>query len=170
MINDLINWQILLFNKYYDFNYSYSYQIYYSQAAANVKRGSELKMVNWWSAIDGLVRFPLLPPPKRVYTNFEGRRFIVPVLHVCKTKNLYFFMVKYINALINIMYLGQCFSNCGSQANFLWVVRGKYLFKLYKLYRYYKVLWIPKITRKPPCYYNVNLTLIFQIFSIIYLL
>lgn len=64
-----------------------SYQIYYSQATANVRHGSELKMVNWWSAMDGLVRFPLLPPPERVYTNFEGRRFIVPVLHVSiKTK------------------------------------------------------------------------------------
>ncbi|VVC36921.1 Ionotropic glutamate receptor, L-glutamate and glycine-binding domain,Ionotropic glutamate receptor [Cinara cedri] len=57
------------------------YQIYYSQATANAKHGSELKMVNWWSAVDGLVRFPLLPSPKRVYSNFEGRRFIVPVLH-----------------------------------------------------------------------------------------
>ncbi|XP_025408278.1 ionotropic receptor 40a isoform X2 [Sipha flava] len=57
------------------------YQIYYSQATANVRHGSELKMVNWWSAVDGLVRFPLLPPPERVYTNFEGRRFVVPVLH-----------------------------------------------------------------------------------------
>lgn len=57
---------------------------------ANAKRGSELKMVNWWSAIDGLVRFPLLPPPKRVYANFEGRRFTVPVLHVRKTQTILF--------------------------------------------------------------------------------
>lgn len=68
----------------------YSYQIYYSQAIANAKHGSELKMVNWWSATDGLVRFPLLPPPKEVYTNFEDRRFTVPVLHVCKTKLVYY--------------------------------------------------------------------------------
>lgn len=61
-----------------------SYQIYYSQATANPRHGSELKMVNWWSAMDGLVRFPLLPPPKRVYTNFENRRFMIPVLHVRK--------------------------------------------------------------------------------------
>ncbi|XP_050062825.1 ionotropic receptor 40a isoform X4 [Aphis gossypii] len=57
------------------------YQIYYSQASARPGYGSTLKMVNWWSAMDGLVRFPLLPPPKRVYKNFEGRYFNVPVLH-----------------------------------------------------------------------------------------
>ncbi|XP_060859675.1 ionotropic receptor 40a [Metopolophium dirhodum] len=57
------------------------YQIYYSQASARPGYGSSLKMVNWWSAMDGLVRFPLLPPPKQVYKNFEGRYFNVPVLH-----------------------------------------------------------------------------------------
>ncbi|XP_060848283.1 ionotropic receptor 40a isoform X3 [Rhopalosiphum padi] len=57
------------------------YQIYYSQASARPGYGSTLKMVNWWSAMDGLVRFPLLPPPKKVYKNFEGRYFNVPVLH-----------------------------------------------------------------------------------------
>lgn len=70
----LINWL--------RFSLHCSYQIYYSQATANPRHGSELKMVNWWSSLDGLVRFPLLPPPKRVYTNFENRRFVVPVLHV----------------------------------------------------------------------------------------
>lgn len=60
----------------------FSYQIYYSQASARPGYGSTLKMVNWWSAMDGLVRFPLLPPPKKVYKNFEGRYFNVPVLHV----------------------------------------------------------------------------------------
>lgn len=72
----------------------YSYQIYYSQATTNARFGSELKMVNWWSAIDGLVRFPLLPPPKQVYTDFEGRRFTVPVLHVRKSHYYYSYCVK----------------------------------------------------------------------------
>ncbi|XP_050434978.1 ionotropic receptor 40a-like [Adelges cooleyi] len=56
------------------------YQIYYNQASATGRR-TDLKMVNWWSATDGLVRFPLLPKTKRVYNDFEGRRFVVPVLH-----------------------------------------------------------------------------------------
>lgn len=75
-----------------------SYQIYYSQATANARRGTELKMINWWSTVDGLVRFPLLPPTKRVYTNFEGRHFVVPVLHVRIKRNV--FMCVYIDPLI----------------------------------------------------------------------
>ncbi|XP_050528961.1 ionotropic receptor 40a-like isoform X4 [Daktulosphaira vitifoliae] len=57
------------------------YQIYYNQASSTGRR-NQLKMVNWWSSVDGLVRFPLLPSTKRVYNDFQGRRFTVPVLHV----------------------------------------------------------------------------------------
>ncbi|XP_050528958.1 ionotropic receptor 40a-like isoform X2 [Daktulosphaira vitifoliae] len=56
------------------------YQIYYNQASSTGRR-NQLKMVNWWSSVDGLVRFPLLPSTKRVYNDFQGRRFTVPVLH-----------------------------------------------------------------------------------------
>lgn len=43
----------------------------------------KLKLVNWFDGNNlGLNSEPLLPDVKSVYKNFDGRHFIVPVVHV----------------------------------------------------------------------------------------
>ncbi|XP_046660922.1 LOW QUALITY PROTEIN: ionotropic receptor 40a-like [Homalodisca vitripennis] len=57
-----------------------TYQVYYSQAQPSGR--SLLQLVNWWSArTGGLYRHPLLPPADKVYKDFNGRTFYIPVLH-----------------------------------------------------------------------------------------
>lgn len=41
-----------------------------------------LNLVNWWSVENGLFLNPVLPSAYKVYQNFKGRVFEVPVLHV----------------------------------------------------------------------------------------
>lgn len=58
----------------------FRYQIFYNQATPN---GQNLfKLVNWWTKTDALFRHPLLPPAEKVYQDFHGRIFHIPVLHV----------------------------------------------------------------------------------------
>lgn len=45
------------------------------------KSRGQLKLVNWWSAENGLFRYPLLPSAVTVYKSFHGRKFMIPVLH-----------------------------------------------------------------------------------------
>ncbi|KAJ6637314.1 Ionotropic receptor 40a, partial [Pseudolycoriella hygida] len=55
-------------------------RVYYNQATPN-NRG-ELKLVNWYDANSlGLFKVPLLPSPKDVYRNFEGRVLSIPIIH-----------------------------------------------------------------------------------------
>jgi hypothetical protein len=59
------------------------YRIYYNQATS-VGDG-KLKLVNWFDGNNlGLNREPLLPDIKTVYRNFDGRHFVVPVVHVMR--------------------------------------------------------------------------------------
>ncbi|CAK1553446.1 unnamed protein product, partial [Leptosia nina] len=53
------------------------FRIYYNQATPD--RPSLLTLVNWWS--DRLYKNPVLPPTDKVYKDFHGRTFNVPVLH-----------------------------------------------------------------------------------------
>lgn len=56
-------------------------RVYYNQATPH-DRG-ELKLVNWYDANSlGLFKVPLLPSPKDVYRNFEGRSLSIPIIHV----------------------------------------------------------------------------------------
>ncbi|XP_021202684.1 ionotropic receptor 40a [Bombyx mori] len=53
------------------------FRIYYNQATPN--RLNHLSLVNWWAF--RLYKSPLLPSADKVYKNFRGRVFDVPVLH-----------------------------------------------------------------------------------------
>ncbi|KAH9629220.1 hypothetical protein HF086_009610 [Spodoptera exigua] len=53
------------------------FRIYYNQGTSN--RLNHLTLVNWWSG--RLYKSPVLPPPDKVYHDFKGRVFEVPVLH-----------------------------------------------------------------------------------------
>ncbi|RVE49270.1 hypothetical protein evm_006064 [Chilo suppressalis] len=53
------------------------FRIYYNQATP--ERLHHLFMVNWWSG--RLYKSPVLPPADKVYLDFKGRVFDVPVLH-----------------------------------------------------------------------------------------
>lgn len=56
-------------------------RVYYNQATPHNK--GELKLVNWYDANSlGLFKVPLLPKPKDVYRNFEGRSLSIPIIHV----------------------------------------------------------------------------------------
>lgn len=56
-------------------------RVYYNQATPHDK--GELKLVNWYDANSlGLFKVPLLPSPKDVYRNFEGRALSIPIIHV----------------------------------------------------------------------------------------
>ncbi|KAM3961922.1 LOW QUALITY PROTEIN: ionotropic receptor 40a [Aphomia sociella] len=52
------------------------FRVYYNQATPD--RLHHFTLVNWWS---GLYKSPVLPPADKVYQNFKGRVFQVPVLH-----------------------------------------------------------------------------------------
>lgn len=41
-------------------------------------------MMNWWQHGVGLFHHPTLPNAKDVYTNFKGKVFNIPVIHVRK--------------------------------------------------------------------------------------
>ncbi|KAK9497527.1 hypothetical protein O3M35_004231 [Rhynocoris fuscipes] len=56
------------------------FQILYNHARAN-GRGKILDLVNWWSNTNGMFHTPLLPVAFKIYRNFHGRLFRVPVLH-----------------------------------------------------------------------------------------
>ncbi|CAG9115789.1 unnamed protein product [Plutella xylostella] len=53
------------------------FRVYYNQASPN--QLNHLSLVNWWAG--RLYKSPVLPPADRVYHNFKGRVFDVPVLH-----------------------------------------------------------------------------------------
>ncbi|KAI5643750.1 ligand-gated ion channel domain-containing protein [Phthorimaea operculella] len=53
------------------------FRVYYNQATPD--RLHHLTLVNWWSG--RLYKSPLLPPADKVYHDFKGRVFEVPVLH-----------------------------------------------------------------------------------------
>ncbi|XP_050557048.1 ionotropic receptor 40a [Spodoptera frugiperda] len=53
------------------------FRIYYNQGTSD--RLNHLTLVNWWSG--RLYKSPVLPPPDKVYHDFKGRVFEVPVLH-----------------------------------------------------------------------------------------
>ncbi|XP_026328485.1 ionotropic receptor 40a [Hyposmocoma kahamanoa] len=53
------------------------FRIYYNQASPN--RLHHLSLVNWWSG--RLYKSPVVPPADKVYHDFQGRMFDVPVLH-----------------------------------------------------------------------------------------
>lgn len=56
-------------------------RVYYNQATPH--DNGELKLVNWYDANSlGLFKVPLLPSPKDVYRNFEGRVLSIPIIHV----------------------------------------------------------------------------------------
>jgi hypothetical protein len=57
------------------------YRVYYNQALSSNE--GALKLVNWYDGNNlGLNSAPLLPDIKKVYKNFDGRRFVIPVVHV----------------------------------------------------------------------------------------
>jgi hypothetical protein len=59
------------------------YRIYYNQATS--AGDGKLKLVNWFDGKNlGLNREPLLPDIKSVYRSFDGRQFVVPVVHVMR--------------------------------------------------------------------------------------
>lgn len=83
-------------------------RVYYNQASPHDK--GELTLVNWYDANSlGLSKVPLLPSPKDVYRNFEGRVLSIPIIHVNFIKKFNFILrsiffqsppwhfVKYIN-------------------------------------------------------------------------
>ncbi|CAH0727974.1 unnamed protein product, partial [Brenthis ino] len=53
------------------------FRLYYNQASPN--KLNHLTLVNWWSG--SLYKSPALPPADKVYHDFQGRIFDVPVLH-----------------------------------------------------------------------------------------
>ncbi|XP_059061371.1 ionotropic receptor 40a [Achroia grisella] len=53
------------------------FRVYYNQATPD--RLHHFTLVNWWSG--SLYKSPVLPPADKVYQNFKGRVFRVPVLH-----------------------------------------------------------------------------------------
>ncbi|XP_041976503.1 ionotropic receptor 40a [Aricia agestis] len=53
------------------------FRIYYNQASPRLTPA--LSLVNWWSG--SLYKSPVLPPAGKVYRDFQGRVFQVPVLH-----------------------------------------------------------------------------------------
>ncbi|KAL0892471.1 hypothetical protein ABMA27_015580 [Loxostege sticticalis] len=53
------------------------FRVYYNQATPD--RLHHLSLVNWWSG--SLYKSPVLPPAEKVYQDFKGRIFDVPVLH-----------------------------------------------------------------------------------------
>ncbi|XP_072940504.1 ionotropic receptor 40a, partial [Epargyreus clarus] len=53
------------------------FRVYYNQGTSNHMH--HLSLVNWWSG--RLYKSPLLPPVDKVYHDFHGRVFDVPVLH-----------------------------------------------------------------------------------------
>ncbi|KAG6461101.1 hypothetical protein O3G_MSEX012418 [Manduca sexta] len=53
------------------------FRIYYNQATPD--RLNHLTLVNWWAG--RLYKSPVLPPADKVYQDFKGRIFDVPVLH-----------------------------------------------------------------------------------------
>nr|AMM70665.1 ionotropic receptor 40a [Heliconius melpomene rosina] len=53
------------------------FRLYYNQATPN--KLNHLTLVNWWSG--SLYKSPALPPADKVYQDFQGRIFDVPVLH-----------------------------------------------------------------------------------------
>nr|QMS80367.1 ionotropic receptor [Histia rhodope] len=53
------------------------FRIYYNQGTPNLLH--HLTLVNWWSG--RLYRSPVLPPAEKVYKDFRGREFEIPVLH-----------------------------------------------------------------------------------------
>nr|APY22697.1 ionotropic receptor IR40a [Cnaphalocrocis medinalis] len=53
------------------------FRVYYNQATPD--RLNHLTLVNWWSG--RLYKSPVLPPAEKVYQDFKGRMFDVPVLH-----------------------------------------------------------------------------------------
>ncbi|XP_053672070.1 ionotropic receptor 40a [Anopheles nili] len=56
------------------------FRIFYNQALPN-NRG-EMRSVNWFDGNDmTFKRMPLLPLPTKVYKNFQGRIFTIPVIH-----------------------------------------------------------------------------------------
>ncbi|XP_045493424.1 ionotropic receptor 40a [Colias croceus] len=69
------------------------YRIYYNQATSN--NLNSLSLVNWWSG--KLYKKPVLPPADKVYADFHGRVFHVPVLHAPP-----WHFVKYQNKSVNV--------------------------------------------------------------------
>ncbi|XP_014243481.1 ionotropic receptor 40a [Cimex lectularius] len=55
------------------------FKLGYSQARPDGK--NTLDLVNWWTENYGLFQQPLLPKASKVYKNFKGRVFNIPVLH-----------------------------------------------------------------------------------------
>nr|QZH55076.1 ionotropic receptor 40a [Achelura yunnanensis] len=53
------------------------FRIYYNQGTPNLL--NHLTLVNWWAG--RLYRSPVLPPSDKVYKDFRGREFEIPVLH-----------------------------------------------------------------------------------------
>nr|CAD7393007.1 unnamed protein product [Timema cristinae] len=56
------------------------YRVYYNQATSSGT--NQFSLVNWW-AKEKLFQFPVLPLAPKVYHNFHGRLFLIPVLHTC---------------------------------------------------------------------------------------
>lgn len=60
---------------------SFVYRLYYNQATSS--NDGKLKLVNWFDGNNlGLNTEPILSHAKDIYENFNGRTFIVPVVHV----------------------------------------------------------------------------------------
>lgn len=68
--------------------------MYYSQA--DPSGFPHLKIVNWWSTRGiqkpGLYKLPLLPDADKVYEDFNGRSFNIPVLHVHHAAVSYYYL------------------------------------------------------------------------------
>ncbi|XP_045487680.1 ionotropic receptor 40a [Pieris rapae] len=92
------------------------YRIYYNQATPD--RLNHLSLVNWWS--DRLYKNPVLPAADKVYKNFRGRVFNVPVLHAPP-----WHFVNYKNSSVNV--------TGGRDDKLLALLAGKLNFK----YKYY---------------------------------
>ncbi|CAH4007690.1 unnamed protein product [Pieris brassicae] len=93
-----------------------SYRIYYNQATSD--RLNHLSLVNWWSG--RLYKNPVLPAADKVYKNFHGRVFNVPVLHAPP-----WHFVNYKNSSVNV--------TGGRDDKLLALLAGKLNFK----YKYY---------------------------------
>ncbi|CAF4755642.1 unnamed protein product [Pieris macdunnoughi] len=92
------------------------YRIYYNQATPD--RLNHLSLVNWWAG--RLYKNPVLPAADKVYKNFRGRVFNVPVLHAPP-----WHFVNYKNSSVNV--------TGGRDDKLLALLAGKLNFK----YKYY---------------------------------
>ncbi|KAK4885196.1 hypothetical protein RN001_001467 [Aquatica leii] len=56
-----------------------TYRLYYNQALPH--KDHHFELINWWNSIDGLYKRPTLPSAKKIFQNFNGKTFKVPVIH-----------------------------------------------------------------------------------------